>query len=327
LECVEFDANGKIKPDSIIPMIDGGTTGWQGQARVVVPFDTACFECTLQSLPPAVGFHLCTIASKPRKPEHCIAYAMQMQWPLLEKFNGVEDYTMRESKDELDAEGNPVAEEGKITFDSDNAEHMSWIWHRSVERAKKFQIAEPSYSMTMQVAKNIIPAIASTNAVVAAACVNEAFKILARSHPRMNSYFQYNGHTGLHCETFPYNRNPDCDVCADPVHWKFNKDATLADFVKKQKELFPDIEVKEDKKKEKKEKVKAKAAPSDGEKALVEQIPALSFKGKLIYMKATKAMNFEDDLPKKLSSFGMKNNSEVHAVADQRIRRIIVNFE
>jgi len=44
-------------------------------------------------------------------------------------------------------------------------------------------------------------------------------------------------------------------------------------------------------------------------------------------MKATKAMNFEDDLPKKLSSFGMKNNSEVHAVADQRIRRIIVNFE
>jgi ubiquitin-activating enzyme E1 C len=66
----------------------------------------------------------------------------------------------------------------------------------------------------MGVVKNIIPAIASTNALVAAACVNETFKILTGCNYKMNNYMQYMGQTRVSVSMFEYARSDDCLVCS-----------------------------------------------------------------------------------------------------------------
>lgn len=119
--------DGVLDPSSIIPLIDGGTEGFKGNVRVIIPGMTACVECTLELYPPQViatsdtsffcipliclflflvlyimcyvllifllclhqvNFPMCTIASMPRLPEHCIEYVRILQWPKEQPFGG-----------------------------------------------------------------------------------------------------------------------------------------------------------------------------------------------------------------------------------------------
>ncbi|XP_071228377.1 NEDD8-activating enzyme E1 catalytic subunit-like isoform X6 [Salvelinus alpinus] len=73
--------DGVLDPSSIIPLIDGGTEGFKGNARVILPGMTACIDCTLELYPPQIHFPMCTIASMPRLPEHCVEYVRMLQWP------------------------------------------------------------------------------------------------------------------------------------------------------------------------------------------------------------------------------------------------------
>jgi len=313
IDCVEFDEDGNVNWDTVIPFIDGGTTGFAGQARVVVPYTTACYHCTLASLPPEEGFHLCTIASKPRKPEHCIAYALMVEWPRLQSFKSAKEFELGPPP-ELDAEGNPKVPEGKIKLEKDDPQHMTWLMERALERASKFNIKGITYMMTMQVVKNIIPALASTNAVISAACVNEAWKILARSHPRMNSYFQYYGHSGVTCQTFPYQRNTECDHCSSPVTWKVKPTDTLQVFLDRVKTLFPPKKETKEKDKEDEKEKKTPKAPSI---ALAD--------GTSLYVDLP-GMDYSEELAKPLFQQGVTNKSMLITTNGQRTRRIFVKF-
>ncbi|TPX21285.1 hypothetical protein DIZ76_015241 [Coccidioides immitis] len=192
-------------PESLKPLIDGGTEGFKGQARVILPTLTSCIECQLDMHAPRPAIPLCTIATIPRQPQHCIEWAHQIAWG--EKRKGEE-------------------------FDGDDLEHVSWIYQTAVERAKQFSIPGVTFSMTQGVVKNIIPAIASTNAVIAAACTSEALKIATSCNPFLENYMMYAGEEGVYTYTFASEQKPDCPVCGNLAKKiTVSPEATLQDFV------------------------------------------------------------------------------------------------
>jgi NEDD8-activating enzyme E1 len=66
----------------------------------------------------------------------------------------------------------------------------------------------------MGVLKNIIPAIASTNALISAACVNEALKVVTACNYNVDNYMQYRGQTGANADPKPTGREDECLICS-----------------------------------------------------------------------------------------------------------------
>ncbi|CAL1705081.1 unnamed protein product [Somion occarium] len=173
-------------PESLKPLIDGGTEGFKGQARVILPQLTSCYECSLDMLNKPTAFPICTIANTPRLPEHCIEWASVLEWPRVY---------------------------GDKRLDTDDPEHINWLYNIALKRAKEFKIEGVTWSLTQGVVKNIIPAIASTNAIIAASCCNEAFKIATSAAAYLNNYFMLIGTDGVYSYTFEHERRKDCPVC------------------------------------------------------------------------------------------------------------------
>jgi len=188
---VEFDSDGDPIPETIIPLVDGGTEGFSGQSRLILPRITSCFECSLDAFTPSAAVPLCTIAETPRIPEHCIAHAMVLQWP---------------------------KEFPNKKLDGDSPADMKWVHERAVERADRFGIPGVTYMLTLGVVKNIIPAVASTNAIVSAVCVNEAMKVLSFCSQSLNTYMMYMGSEGIYSHTFVYEQKETCPVCTIHTH-------------------------------------------------------------------------------------------------------------
>ncbi|KAI0890170.1 uncharacterized protein GGS22DRAFT_9166 [Annulohypoxylon maeteangense] len=178
--------------DSLKPLIDGGTEGFKGQTRVVLPTMTPCIECQLDLYTPRAAVPLCTLATIPRQPEHCIEWAHIIAWEQDKPFP---------------------------SLDKDDPEHITWLYQKALTRAQEFGIAGVTYSLTQGVVKNIIPAIASTNAVIAASCCNEALKLATTAAPCLGlqpeSYMMYSGDDSIYTNTFKYEKKEDCAVCGD----------------------------------------------------------------------------------------------------------------
>lgn len=125
-------------------------------------------------------------------------------------------------------------------LDKDSRLHMMWIHNRAADRAALFGIPGLTYDKTMGAVKNIIPAVASTNAIIAAASVNEAIKCLSFSGQLCNTYMLYNGvsvENGVDCNVLDFERLEDCSACAPSVvvEVKVKPDMTvqgLVDFLK-----------------------------------------------------------------------------------------------
>src|ERR1700678_3583735 len=109
-----------IKPD-----VTGPPEGFKGQARIILPTVTSCYECSLDMLNKPTTFPICTIANTPRLPEHCIEWASVLEWPR-------------------------VHGEGK-KMDTDDPEHISWLYEKASARAAEFSIEGVTWSLTQGV--------------------------------------------------------------------------------------------------------------------------------------------------------------------------------
>lgn len=191
---------------------------------------SSCIECQLDMHAPRAAVPLCTLATIPRQPQHCIEWAHIIKW----------------EEDRKD-----------IVLDTDDPEHITWLYQTALKRAQEFNIQGVTYSMTQGVVKNIIPAIASTNAIVAASSCNEAFKIATQSAPFLanpswmpedvdpetydpedefspapNNYMLYTGDNSVYTYTFGHKRKPDCPVCGNlPKDLSLAADSTLGELV------------------------------------------------------------------------------------------------
>ena len=154
---------------------------------------------------PRAAVPLCTLATIPRQPEHCIEWAKIIAWE-------------ENRKD--------------IVLDTDDPEHITWLYEKSSNRAKEFNIPGVTYQLTQGVVKNIIPAIASTNAIIAAACCNEAFKIATGCNPYLTNYMMYTGDDSIYTYTFEHEQKPDCPVCGNLAkNITVNPNLTLQQFI------------------------------------------------------------------------------------------------
>jgi ubiquitin-activating enzyme E1 C len=190
LSLLEYDEQtNQLDTSSIIPLVDGGTEGFKGNARLILPGLTACIECTLDLYPPQVTYPLCTIASKPRLPEHCIEYARIISW----------------TKEKPFGEDTPI--------DGDDPVHLKWLHEKATQRANEFGIKGVTYRLTQGVIKNIIPAVASTNACIATMCATEVFKLATGCSQYLNNYVVFNQSEGVYTYVFEAEKKPDCLGC------------------------------------------------------------------------------------------------------------------
>ncbi|KAK9332425.1 hypothetical protein V1520DRAFT_334852 [Lipomyces starkeyi] len=305
-----------------VPLIESGTTGFNGQVQVIVKGKTECYDCNPKEVPKT--FPVCTIRTTPSQPIHCIVWAksylfsnifgidedespdldnsvnadnaseidnlkrentelkhikdafgtsefprlvfekvfkididrllsMEDAWkhrkapvPILyDELQLVADAEVKKSAAKVAADDQPVwslAEdfvvfkdsverlsarvlelqknmpEGSarpvLSFDKDDDETLDFVVAAANLRSQVFGIERKSKFEIKQMAGNIIPAIATTNAIIAGICVLQSFKILNNDLAHAKAVFLSRQPERIFSTESLQPPNPDCAVCS-----------------------------------------------------------------------------------------------------------------
>ncbi|KAM5500176.1 E1 ubiquitin-activating protein uba2 [Microsporum canis] len=84
-----------------VPLVESGTTGYNGQVQVIKKARTECYDCTNKPVPKS--FPVCTIRSTPSQPIHCIVWAKSYLFP--ELFGTSEDDVELDHSEDADNAG------------------------------------------------------------------------------------------------------------------------------------------------------------------------------------------------------------------------------
>lgn len=85
-----------------VPLIESGTTGFNGQVQAIKRGETECYDCTAKPVPKS--FPVCTIRSTPSQPIHCIVWAKSYLFTEIFGTGEMESNDMDNSKDSENAE-------------------------------------------------------------------------------------------------------------------------------------------------------------------------------------------------------------------------------
>ncbi|KAF3164825.1 E1 ubiquitin-activating protein uba2 [Orbilia oligospora] len=292
-----------------VPLIESGTTGFNGQVQVISKAVTECYDCTTKPIPKS--FPVCTIRSTPSQPIHCIVWAKSYLFNELfgasedevpefdhseDTDNAQEIKNLRQEAQELkrirETLGQPefaqnvfekvfdkditrllemkdmwknrkppaplsftplsrdslsscpsdqriwtpeenlwvfcdsldrlslrilglksMGEDILLSFDKDDEDTLDFVAASANLRSQVFDIGCQSKFDIKQMAGNIIPAIATTNAITAGICVMQAFKVLKQKIKDARMVFlSMSGDRGLITEPLR-TPNPSCQIC------------------------------------------------------------------------------------------------------------------
>jgi ubiquitin-like 1-activating enzyme E1 B len=162
-----------------------------------------------------------------------ISQADQNVWSTSENFvvfrDSLSRLAKRYSEEQANASKNNLPSP-IISFDKDDDDTLDFVAATANLRAQIFGIEAKSKFDIKQMAGNIIPAIATTNAMVAGLCVLQAFKVLKGDYAKTKMVFVDRGNMSASACEPP---NPDCVVCGAAMA-RLQIDAsraTLADLV------------------------------------------------------------------------------------------------
>lgn len=82
------------------PLMESGTTGFEGQVQPIYPYHTECFDCQEKATPQT--FPVCTIRSTPSKPVHCIVWAKEFLFQQLFSFTTLQEVPEAQLREETD---------------------------------------------------------------------------------------------------------------------------------------------------------------------------------------------------------------------------------
>ena len=159
---------------------------------------------------------MCTLENVPRLPEHCVEYVKVKTW---------------EQEQPFGCEGGKV-----VGVDGDDPNHIMWIASKAQERGALHGIDGITYAFTQGVVKNITPAIASTNAIIASACCNEVLKMATGCAPTLKNYFMYNGNsidTGVYGQVQSFEPDASCPTSRPPIIIRAPSTITPTQFVER----------------------------------------------------------------------------------------------
>ncbi|KAG0172058.1 E1 ubiquitin-activating protein uba2 [Apophysomyces sp. BC1015] len=138
----------------------------------------------------------------------------QNVWPLWQSFDVFRDSLNRLSSRLLGLQ--QVDKDAALSFDKDDEDAMDFVTATSNMRAHVFGIDEKSRFDVKSMAGNIIPAIATTNAIIAGVAVTKAFAVLNGETSSVTRTYLTTispARSQLLMNESPSAPNPDCGVC------------------------------------------------------------------------------------------------------------------